>query len=70
MAYGERWSRNKSAASTGTIGCSELSEKVLVHGVRADSGRMGGVVGWWNGIGRVLGLRENTHGRRRHISTS
>jgi hypothetical protein len=45
MAYGERWSRNKSAASTGTIGCSELSEKVLVHGVRADSGRMGGVMG-------------------------
>ena len=32
----------------------------MEHGVRADSGRMGGVMGWWNGIGRVLGLRENT----------
>ena len=32
----------------------------MEHGVRADSGRMGGVMGWWNDIGRVLGLRENT----------
>ena len=45
MAYGERWSRNKFAASTGTMECSELSGKVVEHGVRADSGR-GVVMGW------------------------
>jgi hypothetical protein len=45
MAYGERWSRNKSAANTGTIECSELSENVVEHGVRADSGRMGRAMG-------------------------
>ena len=47
MVYGERWSRNKSAASTGTIECSELSEKVVERGVRADSGRVGVVMGWY-----------------------
>jgi hypothetical protein len=46
--------RTKSAASTRTIECSELSEKVVELEVREDSGRMGGIMGWWNDIGRVL----------------
>jgi hypothetical protein len=35
-------------------------ERVVEHGVRADSGRIGGVRGRGDDIGRILGLRENT----------